>query len=134
MKVDVTMSASNQTFGADFGTVIQTGGGSGGGRDGKSAYQIAVDNGFKGTEKEWLESLHGDDYVLTESDKQEIAQEAANKVKLPTALPNPNALTFTGAVSGTYDGSEPLTVEIPTDAHINNLINTALGVIENGTY
>lgn len=27
------------------------------GKDGKSAYQIAVDNGFKGTEKEWLQSL-----------------------------------------------------------------------------
>ena len=31
------------------------------GDDGKSAYQIAVDNGFEGTEEEWLESLHGDD-------------------------------------------------------------------------
>lgn len=29
------------------------------GRDGKSAYQIALDNGFIGTEEEWLESLHG---------------------------------------------------------------------------
>ena len=27
---------------------------------GKSAYQIAVDNGFVGTEAEWLESLRGD--------------------------------------------------------------------------
>lgn len=29
------------------------------GEDGKSAYQIAVDNGFEGTEAEWLESLKG---------------------------------------------------------------------------
>lgn len=29
------------------------------GRDGKSAYQVAVDNGFVGTEAEWLESLQG---------------------------------------------------------------------------
>lgn len=29
------------------------------GKDGKSAYQIAVDNGFKGTEQEWLDSLQG---------------------------------------------------------------------------
>lgn len=28
-------------------------------------------------------------------------------------LANPNALTFTGAVTGSYDGSEPVTVEIP---------------------
>lgn len=32
---------------------------------------------------------------------------------IPTALPSPHALTFTGAVSGSYDGSEGLTVEIP---------------------
>ena len=29
------------------------------GDDGKSAYQIALDNGFSGTESEWLESLQG---------------------------------------------------------------------------
>ncbi len=39
------------------------GGGSGGGsgEDGKSAYEIAVENGFVGTEEEWLESLKGAD-------------------------------------------------------------------------
>ena len=30
------------------------------GDDGKSAYQIALDNGFEGSESEWLESLHGE--------------------------------------------------------------------------
>ena len=45
---------------------------------GKSAYEIALLNGFEGGEREWLSSLKGergekgDDYVLTESDKQEI--------------------------------------------------------------
>lgn len=34
--------------------------------------------------------------------------------RLPTALKNPNALTFTGAVTGTYDGSAALTVNIPS--------------------
>ena len=29
-------------------------------------------------------------------------------------LPNPNAITFTGAVTGSYDGSAPLSVKIPT--------------------
>lgn len=33
--------------------------------------------------------------------------------KLPTALKNPKALTFTGAATGTYDGSAPLMVNIP---------------------
>ena len=39
-----------------------------------------------------------------------------NKPAIPTIpekLPNPNALTFTGAVEGSYDGSEPVSVEIP---------------------
>ena len=86
------------------------------GAAGKSAYAYAQDGGYTGTETEFAAKL---------------AQE------MPTALPNPNALTFTGAVEGSYDGSEPVTVEIPetvTDEHINKLINTALGVIENGTY
>lgn len=33
---------------------------------------------------------------------------------VPTALKNPYALTFTGAVEGTYDGSSAVTVNIPT--------------------
>lgn len=46
------------------------------GEDGKSAYQIAVENGFEGTEEEWLDSLkgkNGTDYILTDVDKSEIA-------------------------------------------------------------
>ena len=38
----------------------------------------------------------------------------AQKQDIPTKLPNPNALTFTGAVEGNYDGSAPLSVEIPS--------------------
>ena len=39
---------------------IPNGGGGGAGKDGKSAYEIAVDNGFNGTVAEWLKSLHGE--------------------------------------------------------------------------
>lgn len=35
-------------------------------------------------------------------------------VDMPDKLPNPKALTFTGAAAGTYDGSAALSVEIPT--------------------
>ena len=35
-------------------------------------------------------------------------------ITVPDKLPNPNALTFTGAVTGSYDGSEAVTVEIPS--------------------
>ena len=34
------------------------------------------------------------------------------KKDIPTKLPNPNPLNFIGAVTGSYDGSEALTVEI----------------------
>ena len=35
-------------------------------------------------------------------------------ITVPDKLPNPNALTFTGAMTGTYDGSEALTINIPS--------------------
>lgn len=89
------------------------------GTDGKSAYAYAVEGGYTGTEEEFA---------------AKIAEE------LPNKLPNPNALTFTGAVTGSYDGSEAVSVKIPsavTDDHINELINTALnaiGVAEESAY
>lgn len=56
--------------------------------------------------------VKGTDY-FTEADKQEIAEAAAELVDVPTSLPTPNKLTFTGAVSAEFDGSEAVTVEIP---------------------
>ena len=63
------------------------------GTDGKSAYQYAQEGGYTGTEAEFAAKL---------------AEE------MPDKLPNPNALTFTGAVTGSYDGSAPLEVAIPS--------------------
>ena len=63
------------------------------GAAGKTAYAYAVEGGYTGTEEEFAAKL---------------AEE------MPDALPNPNPLTFTGAVTGSYDGSEALTVEIPS--------------------
>ena len=60
------------------------------GADGKSAYSYAQDGGYTGTEAEFAAKL------------------AAEK------LPNPYPLTFTGAVSATYDGSSAKTIEIPS--------------------
>lgn len=89
--------------------------------------------------------VYGNDvYILAEliGDKSNnvwgfMTTKLAQKIDIPSELPNPNALTFTGAVTGTYDGSAPMSVKIPsavTDAHINSLIDTKLGVIENGAY
>lgn len=49
---------------------------------------------------------------------------------IPTSLPNPNALTFTGAVSGTYDGSAAKTINIPDGSSVT--VDSALsGFSEN---
>lgn len=63
--------------------------------------------------------------------------DALQDIDIPSALPNPKTLTFTGAVTGSYDGSAAMSVKIPsavTDDHINSLIDIKLGVIENGSY
>lgn len=53
---DASGAASNQTMKTDFAGLQLLKG-----KDGESAYQIAVDNGFEGTEEEWLKSLEGED-------------------------------------------------------------------------
>lgn len=58
MEVNVMATSVQNVFNV---TVSQSGSGSQGpkGDPGKSAYEIAVDNGFPGSEQEWLESLVG---------------------------------------------------------------------------
>jgi len=68
----------------------------------ESALQSAIETAL--TQAKQGGAFDGEDYVLTETDKTEIAQQAAQLV------------------------------DVPTDAHINDLISDALGVIENGTY
>ena len=53
---------------------------------------------------------------------------------LPTALKNPYALTFTGAVTGTYDGSSAKTINIPTSQPTENSLVVKLnGGTKEGT-
>ena len=54
---------------------------------GKSVYEIAVEQGFSGSEQEWLESLKGATPVkgidyFTSNDIQEVAQVAADLVDI----------------------------------------------------
>ena len=74
------------------------------GADGKSAYQYAVEGGYTGTEEAFAAKL---------------------SKEMPDKLPNPNALNFTGAVSGSYDGSAPLEVAIPSGGGGLTVTNTA---------
>lgn len=45
--------------------------------------------------------------------EERLGEVSGGEATIPTKLPNPNALTFTGAVNATYDGSEEVSVEIP---------------------
>ena len=110
----VQTTTSTEDGGTNVVTVTKT--------DGSSS-TFTVKNGSKGSDgapgtdgapgAAGYTPVKGTDY-FTDADKQEIAEAAAEMVSIPTALPNPNALTFTGAVSGSYDGSKPLTVNVPS--------------------
>ncbi len=96
---ETKFSTSDEVFDTDFangkesfGTQIQTGIKGG---NGLSAYEVAVKNGFIGTEAEWLESLrgaNGDDGhtpekgvdYFTESDKAEIVNSVRDSLEYET--------------------------------------------------
>lgn len=61
-KLNISSTGTWVINGEDSGIQAQGPGGKDG-KDGKSSYQLAVDNGYKGTLDEWLESLKGKDGV-----------------------------------------------------------------------
>lgn len=78
------------------------------------AKQIA-DNGFAlaQTNEEDIR-LNEVDITLLKASNTELTNELETvKNNIPVKLPNPYPLTFTGAIRTSYDGSEPLSVEIP---------------------
>lgn len=87
------------------------------GQDGKSAYAYAQDGGFTGTEEDFAEKL------------------ATDIPDIPEKLPNPHALTFSGAVTGNYDGSSPQTIRVPSvpDALKNPNALTINGISYDGS-
>lgn len=68
---------------------------------------------------EWTQERKSMTEGITDAPSNDILYGRKNKewIKVPdtpTKLPNPNALTFTGAIQAIYDGSAPITVNIPT--------------------
>lgn len=51
-----------------------------------------------------------------------------NTTIIPTTLPNPNALTFTGAATGSYDGSSPVEINIPEGGGTGVTVDNTLSV------
>ncbi len=70
---------------------------------------------------------------LAISQKSEFSgnyDDLTNKPTIPISLPNPNALTFTGNATGSYDGSSAVTVDIPTPEPLTEATSEKLGGIK----
>lgn len=65
---------------------------------------------------------------LKEYSKTDHTHTAGQITGLPTKIPNPHAIKFTGAATGSYDGSSELTVNIPT----SGTTDSALTIQMNG--
>lgn len=113
------------------------------GVDGKTAYEYAKDGGYTGTEEEFAQKMAEENPTKEEFDKlsEEIADLKENgvgggtgeSVTIPTALPNPYPLTFTGAVTGSYDGSQAVNIEVPAGGSGGGVLTPAEVVLASGT-
>lgn len=79
---------------------------------GKSAYELAVANGFDGTEKEWLASLK---VVLTEEDRQKIASLLAKEFQFASAKIGVVELISANWVGNASPYSQVVTIEGVTE-------------------
>lgn len=107
-----------------------------GGKDGESAYEIAVDHGFAGTEEEWLESLQGEDgfspTITVKSATEDTYILTVNNESGSYDTPN---LKGSGGGSGNIDGLEPIyNYELITPTiYENKLVRVGTGVIMNSS-
>ena len=81
----------------------------------KAGKKLATEEYVDGLNSTNVKTVNG--VAPDENGNVEIASSGdGSSVEIPDALPNPYALTFTGAVEATYDGSAAVTVEIPTSS------------------
>lgn len=93
------------------------------GKDGKSAYQIAVDNGFSGTEVEWLLSLKGE--TGAQGPKGETGAQGEAGPKGDTGAQGPQGETGTQGPQG-IQGPKGDKGDSPTSEELMTLINSAI--------
>ena len=91
------------------------------GADGKSAYEIAVEHGFEGSESEWLESLKGKDGNTAEVTKESIGlgnvdntADADKQVLSASKLTKSIKIGLSGAFTALteFDGSKDITLTV----------------------
>lgn len=111
-------------------SISSSGGGDGTpGPQGKSAYDIAVDNGFSGTQQEWLDSLGGGEsgpktWTAPNDSLYEIRQAHGG---IEVILDQPSSFGDSVTVVGSVANSSILTVSVPSElsGYINNVYNGA---------
>lgn len=63
-------------------------------------------------------------FEQVQSDWNQNDETAVDYIKnRPLALPNPNAIIFTGAATGSYDGSSPMSINIPSSETDDDMID-----------
>ena len=103
-----------------------------GGLNGKSAYEVALDNGFSGTQEEWLQSISGNQKIVVNVSSNTTMSAVQNKdyiylvsnsatLTLPSAISNNNYyiikkidnshVTINCTSGQTIDGQESLAVQ-----------------------
>ena len=78
------------------------------GADGKSAYEVAVENGYSGTVQEWLASLHGQDGTTPSVPGNETAASGGNTLSVVTTGEKYNWNNKANIWRGTQDEYEAL--------------------------
>lgn len=85
---------------------------------------ISGEQGYNGSEEKTIEIAAGGVSGDKIADGAITSDKMASGV-IPEKLPNPQKLTFTGGATGTYDGSEELSVNVPKDAYHTVVNRTA---------
>lgn len=102
--------------------------------DGSKAVEINIPEGGSGSDIDAITNLYADamgilQATYSKSGLKPVKDVDGDSVKIPETLPNPKALTFTGAVSAAYDGSKGVSVEIPT---INTIVEAVYAKVADG--
>ncbi len=124
--------ASNNDL--DTHWVSLAGGGGGAGADGLSAYEVAVQNGFVGTEQDWLDSLIGPQGPAgADGADGAVGPQGAQGIQGdpgPTGPEGPQGIQGIQGSSGNviiYGAVDPTTEGNDGDSYINTATNTLFG-------
>lgn len=113
---------------------IPIGGGEGGGGNGASAYEIALQNGFEGTEEEWIASLQGKTAYQFAQDggyagsEEEFAEKLATEYRPATWTPSAEEVGALSTDGGTLSGS--VTVEAEAASGTGYVVKKTVNGVE----